>query len=369
MRTCTTPWRPDRAGLALAALIASAGGAWAYGPDATAAEAVAGSLRAVLGQGNFLALVLAGLWLGRLPAARPGRTALTVAGALAAGALVGWAWRPPAYLDALIGGSGLLIALLILAGHGRTGLFAPAPGVLAIGLFGVGLGGTLRLDAAPAAYVTAFIATFALAAFVLVAAGQAIAQLPRRRAGPALPRMVAIWAGTVSALLLALALIPREPALRLGEADLRVGATRMGEAELRTVVEGLLGRVYLAFEEETEEGVFDALAAVTEGDVLIELYLQRRQALELEASGGGRSELKAIRLDRLVDLDPPGGAGHRVYGSWEVVGSFGHWGHLHERANRYEADLVLAPVEGSWRITAFELRDVVRLGPTAGAVP
>lgn len=366
MRTCTTPWRPERAGLALAVLTATAGGASAYGPDATAAEAVAGSLRAVLGQGNFLALTLAGLWLGLLPAARPGRTAVTVVTALAAGALVGWVWRPPAYLDALIAGSGLLIALLLLAGRGRAGFAAPLPGVLAIGLFGVGLGGTLRLDAAPVAYVAAYIATFALVAFALAAAGHAGAHLLRRRAGPALPRMVAIWAGTVSALLLALALIPRTSAPQLGAVDLRVGATRMDEAELRTVVEGLLGRVYLAFEEETEEGVFDALAAVTEGEVLIELYLQRRQALELEATGGGRSELKAIRLDRLVDLGPPGEAGHRIHASWEVVGSFGHWGHVHERANRYEADLVLMPVEGSWRITGFALRDMVRLGPTSG---
>lgn len=362
--TCATRWRPERiAALAAAALAASAPAAGAYGPDATAAEAVAGSIGAVLGQGNFIALVLAGLWLGFLPTGRPGRAALVVLAAVAAGTLVGWTWRPPARLDALIAASGLVIALLLVAGHDRSNPLATLPAAAAIGLFGIGLGGTLRLDAAPAAYVAAFVATYTLAVVAFVAGGFAAARLLRGRGGPRLPRMVGAWAGAVAALMLALGLMPRTPAFEAAEIDLRVDAPRLEGPALHALVEGLLARVYLAFEEQTEEGIFDALAAVTDGDVLIELYLQRRQALELEATGGGRSELTGIRLDTLAEKSPPPATGHHVYGAWEVVGSFGHWGHVHERANRYEADLVLTPVEGTWRITGFALHDMVRLEP------
>jgi hypothetical protein len=370
LNSSTKPWHPERAaGLAAAALLGTASAASAYGPGATAAEAVEGSLRAMFSGGSFLALTLAGLWLGLLPAAPRGRTLLAVVAALAAGTLLGWAWQPPAFLDALIAGSGLVIALLVLTGRGRSSASAPLPAALVVALFGIGLGGTLRLDAAPAAYVTAFVGTYLLSCVLLLVAGVGTGLFLRRRGSPRLPSLIGIWAGTVSALLLVLGLVPKTPAIDPGTIDLRVGAAPLDETGLRTLVEGLLARIYLAFEETSEEGVFDALAAVTDGDALIELYLQRRQALELEAAGGGSAELTAIRLDALTEEGPPGGPEHRVHGRWEVVGSFGHWGHVHERANRYEADLVLTPVDGTWRITAFELRDMVRIGTTPDAAP
>src|SRR5690606_30695452 len=120
----------------------SAGSAAAYGPEATPAEAVTGSLAAVFGQGSFLALVLAGLWLGLLSGRARALPLLLAAGV--AGVLAGWAWRPPARLDALIAGSGLLVALLLVAGRGRAGPAAALPAALVVGLFGLGLGGTLQ---------------------------------------------------------------------------------------------------------------------------------------------------------------------------------------------------------------------------------
>jgi hypothetical protein len=33
--------------------------------------------------------------------------------------------------------------------------------------------------------------------------------------------------------------------------------------------------------------------------------------------------------------------------SWNVAGSVGHWSHIHERKNRYRAELAVAPVAGS----------------------
>lgn len=38
----------------------------------------------------------------------------------------------------------------------------------------------------------------------------------------------------------------------------------------------------------------------------------------------------------------------------------GHAEHMHVRGNTYSADLYVAPVDGAWRITGFDLREVNR---------
>ena len=43
-----------------------------------------------------------------------------------------------------------------------------------------------------------------------------------------------------------------------------------------------------------------------------------------------------------------------------MVGRVRHRTHVHERINLYAADLVLAPVDGAWKLTGFTLHDVER---------
>ncbi len=43
------------------------------------------------------------------------------------------------------------------------------------------------------------------------------------------------------------------------------------------------------------------------------------------------------------------------------MGSVGHWGHLHQRRNQYEAILTVKPVDGVWKITDLELLGEERL--------
>jgi hypothetical protein len=47
---------------------------------------------------------------------------------------------------------------------------------------------------------------------------------------------------------------------------------------------------------------------------------------------------------------------------WTVEGSVGHWGHIHRRKNRYDAELRVQVVDGTWRISALELLNEQRLG-------
>lgn len=128
-------------------------------------------------------------------------------------------------------------------------------------------------------------------------------------------------------------------------------------AESYRVAPALLSRVYAAFGETEEDAIYDGLAAVAAGDALEALYLERLGAM----AGGGLEpdqtlhEMEMIRIsgshgDRRVALDA----------KWRVLGTVGHAEHLHVRGNAYSADLRLEPVEGAWRITAFELTDVDR---------
>jgi hypothetical protein len=47
--------------------------------------------------------------------------------------------------------------------------------------------------------------------------------------------------------------------------------------------------------------------------------------------------------------------------TWIVHGSVGHWGHRHARSNRYRAELLIAPVDGAWKLAGFEVLGEPRL--------
>ena len=46
---------------------------------------------------------------------------------------------------------------------------------------------------------------------------------------------------------------------------------------------------------------------------------------------------------------------------WNATGSVGHWGHIHQRTNQYEAVLTLRPIDDAWKIAKIDLREQQRL--------
>ena len=120
----------------------------------------------------------------------------------------------------------------------------------------------------------------------------------------------------------------------------------------------LLLVVYEAFGETQEAAIYDRLAEVTYGEALEYLYLERVGAM----AGGGLEEAdqtiheikllntKVSRVEATLEIDA----------AWQVIGTVGHAEHLHVRGNTYNAALSVAPVEGAWRITDFDLLDVNR---------
>jgi hypothetical protein len=134
------------------------------------------------------------------------------------------------------------------------------------------------------------------------------------------------------------------------------------QADFWRLTPALLLVVYEAFGETQEDAIYDTLAGVTHGDALEYLYLERVGAMK----GGGLDEVdQTIHEIKLLNTQVARENSALVIdASWQVIGTVGHSEHLHVRGNTYSADLTVAPVEGAWRITDFDLRDVNR--DTAG---
>ena len=59
----------------------------------------------------------------------------------------------------------------------------------------------------------------------------------------------------------------------------------------------------------------------------------------------------------LVDLtaERSDGGGFVATTTWNVSGSVGHWGHIHQRRNQYRAELSVSPVNGVWKLVGLEI--------------
>jgi hypothetical protein len=121
----------------------------------------------------------------------------------------------------------------------------------------------------------------------------------------------------------------------------------------------LLHNVYRAFDFREEEIIYDTLAHSVSGDLLTQTYLETRRGLELASQGGARAKVQEIEMLE-VDAESEG-PGFRATSTWNVAASVGHWGHIHQRRNRYVAELTVEPVDGVWKITSLELIEEKRL--------
>jgi len=126
------------------------------------------------------------------------------------------------------------------------------------------------------------------------------------------------------------------------------------------IVNGLLHNIYLAHDFRDEERTYDILRRSVAGDLLTDIYLETRRGLELANQGGARAKVKGIELTEL-EAEPGTGGGFVATVTWVVRGSVGHWGHLHQRTNRYRAEFDVQPIDGAWKVAELELLQEERL--------
>ena len=125
------------------------------------------------------------------------------------------------------------------------------------------------------------------------------------------------------------------------------------------LVSDLLDNVYTSFVFRDEDTIYDALEQSLVGDLLTEVYLQTQKSLELASQGGASVKVKSVTLEQ-AEFEPMED-GFRSTAVWNVLGSVGHWGHIHQRVNRYHAVLNIQAVEGHWKITGLEILEEQRV--------
>jgi len=132
-------------------------------------------------------------------------------------------------------------------------------------------------------------------------------------------------------------------------------------AGARRILASVLPNVYRAFEFPTESTVYDRLALSVTGETLTEVYLGHREAIEAEERGGAKTRIEAVEIAevRRVERGRPRGFVAEV--AWTVGGTVTHFGHSHFRQNRYDAEVTVLPVDGTWKIQAIRVLDEKRL--------
>ena len=119
--------------------------------------------------------------------------------------------------------------------------------------------------------------------------------------------------------------------------------------------------VYRSLDFGSEDRVYDVLATSVNGPLLETLYLQLHQSLEMKEQSGAVARIQSINYES-GEVTPRQSAsipwpGFEYHSTWTVAGTVEHWGHIHERRNRFDAGFIIEPCDGQWKITRMDIAD------------
>ena len=134
----------------------------------------------------------------------------------------------------------------------------------------------------------------------------------------------------------------------------------MSDERLTQLVGDLLHNIYRAFDYRGEEIIYDVLEKSVSGELLTDIYLETQKSLELANQGGARVKVKTTEV-RNAELLARDGNQLTIASNWNVSGSVGHWGHVHQRSNGYRANLEISEIDGVWKLTSLEILEEQRL--------
>ena len=146
----------------------------------------------------------------------------------------------------------------------------------------------------------------------------------------------------------------------------RGGVTLPAEPQAKEIFAVLHRNVYRAFDYDTEDAIYDALAQSVSGELLDEIYTDVYQSLVLQDQGGAISKIENVEIleSKMIPSDPDvqnGTREFRVSCQWVVKGLVEHWEHAHRRVNKYGAVYTLRPFGDSWRIHDVEMNEQERI--------
>jgi hypothetical protein len=165
----------------------------------------------------------------------------------------------------------------------------------------------------------------------------------------------------VSALVLFIAAVVAWPHGRVSVANPLAKLTSVSDEDANEVLSALLKNIYVSFDFRDESAIYDALARSATGNLLTQIYLETQKSLELRSQGGARVKVKEVSLIEVDQESLQGELGFVATCTWNVRGSVGHWGHIHQRINQYQARISVKPVDGEWKIFDLELLNEKRI--------
>ena len=140
-----------------------------------------------------------------------------------------------------------------------------------------------------------------------------------------------------------------------------INPSYVSHEEAGEILTGLLKNVYGAFDYRDESVIYDTLERSVSGDLLTEIYIETRRSLELENQGGARAKVNTVEMLEASQEPLAGEIGFIARSKWNVAGSVGHWGHIHQRRNQYVAEFIVKAIDGVWKITNLDLIQEERL--------
>lgn len=120
--------------------------------------------------------------------------------------------------------------------------------------------------------------------------------------------------------------------------------------------------MFRAFDYHNESDVYDALSKSVDGELLRQLYLDINQSLKVKEQGGAIARVNEVNLlegqksrstinpdDELPEFD--------YTCKWNLIGTIEHWGHIHERENKYDANFKIQLKDDAWKITEMQVNN------------
>ncbi|MFB3057803.1 MAG: hypothetical protein ACE1ZQ_11680, partial [Ignavibacteriaceae bacterium] len=130
--------------------------------------------------------------------------------------------------------------------------------------------------------------------------------------------------------------------------------------ESETLISELLKNTYRAFDFRNENDVYDKLAISNHGDLLADIYLQTKRGMVLENQGGISVKVSEVNVLEVEEIES-NKAGLAYKCTWQVIGTVGHWGHIHSRTNQYNAVLHIEPVNNVWKFYNIDIIEETRI--------
>jgi hypothetical protein len=135
---------------------------------------------------------------------------------------------------------------------------------------------------------------------------------------------------------------------------------RPSERQARRILSGVLPNIYRAMGMRDEAMIYDRLAVTVTGETLTDVYLQQRRALAVEERGGAQARVEAVEVLEANEIESLA-SGFRVRAGWTVGGMVTHFGHRHFRQNRYDANIGIVPVDGTWKLQSIQVLEQERI--------